>query len=172
MNRVINGFPNYTISSNGEIRKLDRAIKQHTTKNGYKYVDLSSNGTRKRFYVHRLVALHFVVGIGDVVNHKDCNKTNNCYTNLEWCNTSYNTKHAYDNGLIVKKKVTDKVNSELMYHMYINGTSMLDISKELLIGITSVSKYINIYVKENNLLHEFNTAKSLARSKANYKRKL
>ena len=36
----------------------------------------------------------------DIVNHIDGNKMNNHYTNLEWCNISMNTQHAYDNGLV------------------------------------------------------------------------
>lgn len=36
----------------------------------------------------------------DQVNHLDGDKFNNCYTNLEWCNCSINTQHAYDNNLV------------------------------------------------------------------------
>ena len=51
----------------------------------------------KTFHLHRLVALHFVDGYfdGADVNHKDGNKMNNIYTNLEWCSRSYNIKHSY-----------------------------------------------------------------------------
>ena len=39
------------------------------------------------------------------VNHIDGNKINNCVENLEWCNQSYNTKHAYKNNLIKHYKI-------------------------------------------------------------------
>lgn len=46
-------------------------------------------------YVHRLVAMVFVPGYGDdlEVNHKDLDKSNNTYTNLEWVTKSENHKH-------------------------------------------------------------------------------
>lgn len=39
------------------------------------------------------------------VNHIDGNKSNNNVLNLEWCNQSYNTKHAYKNNLIKHYKI-------------------------------------------------------------------
>lgn len=51
-----------------------------------------------------MVATYFVKNLNpnkyNVVNHKDGNKANNIYTNLEWCDIQYNTKHAYVTGLI------------------------------------------------------------------------
>lgn len=53
--------------------------------------------------VHRLVANGFiplVEGKPDV-NHKDGDKTNNHWTNLEWCSRGENVLHALRNGLHV-----------------------------------------------------------------------
>lgn len=62
---------------------------------------LKIDGKNKLFFVHRVVALHFVDGYfdGAVVNHKDGNKSNNHYTNLEWVSRSDNNKHAIKNKL-------------------------------------------------------------------------
>ena len=62
-------------------------LKQKTNKGGYKYVNVCANGKHKSFRVHRLVALAFVENPKpeeyDIVNHKDENKQNNVFTNLE-----------------------------------------------------------------------------------------
>lgn len=56
--------------------------------------------------IHRIVAKHFIplVDGKTQVNHKDGNKFNNTADNLEWCNQSENTQHAYDMGLIPSRK--------------------------------------------------------------------
>ena len=50
---------------------------------------------------HRLVAIAFIPNIDNkpYINHKDGDKLNNHYSNLEWCTAQENTQHAYDNGL-------------------------------------------------------------------------
>lgn len=40
----------------------------------------------------------------DTVNHIDCNKLNNSYTNLEWLTRKENISHAVSLGLYKKKK--------------------------------------------------------------------
>lgn len=69
---------------------------------GYIIVALSLNRKIKYYKVHRLVAKYFVPNIENkaTVNHIDCDKTNNVYTNLEWCTTKENVIHAYENNLI------------------------------------------------------------------------
>lgn len=56
--------------------------------------------------VHHLVAECFVPNPDPEkfthVNHKDGNKYNNAYWNLEWTTPGGNIKHAYDNDLRVK----------------------------------------------------------------------
>lgn len=75
------------------------AIHEHT--GGYLQVGLSkSKKTRNRF-VHRLVALTYLDNpeCKKEVNHKDGNKKNNRYTNLEWSTRRENASHAQALGL-------------------------------------------------------------------------
>lgn len=54
------------------------------------------------YFVHRLVAIAFIPGYDNThncVNHKDGNKWNNYYGNLEWVTKAENNKHAYSTGL-------------------------------------------------------------------------
>ena len=50
-------------------------------------------GIATTYDVHRLVAELYVDGYfeGAHVDHIDCNKQNNHYTNLQWCTKKYNT---------------------------------------------------------------------------------
>lgn len=68
----------------------------------YKFVTLCKDHKRMQLTVHRLIAKTFLDNKDNlpVVNHKDCNKYNNCVDNLEWCTKSQNELHAYANGKI------------------------------------------------------------------------
>ena len=95
---------NYIISDEGIIKNIatDRIINPWLNNNGYRYVTLNLEGTRKNYRVHRLVAEKFIPNPNNLpqVNHKDGNKQNNEIDNLEWCDSSYNVQHAIKQGLI------------------------------------------------------------------------
>lgn len=69
--------------------------------NGYKRIGLVMGTNRRRFYVHRLVAMAFL-GMPDdatcIVNHRDSNPTNNAVPNLEWGSQRDNIRHAVECG--------------------------------------------------------------------------
>lgn len=103
----------YQVSNLGNVKSLDRKdcinrfrkgkeCKKIPTKDGYYKVGLSKNGNEKRFFVHRLVAMHFVNNPNNLecVNHKDENKTNNIADNLEWCTRAYNNNYGTRNKRI------------------------------------------------------------------------
>lgn len=61
------------------------------------------DGNMKRYKAHRLVAFMFLDKPDNyqelVINHKDGNKLNNHYSNLEYCTYNYNNYHARLNCL-------------------------------------------------------------------------
>lgn len=103
--RILNTIDSkYAVSNLGNIKniKTEKVLKPEITNKGYKKISLSINGKRKKFYIHRLVALMFLENNNpkkDNVNHKDGNKLNNIVENLEWCTSSENQIHAIEAGL-------------------------------------------------------------------------
>jgi hypothetical protein len=74
--------------------KKEQIIKNLITRGGYYRVNLVVNKTRK-YYVHRLVAIHFIYNPLNkpFVNHLDGNKLNNSIENLEWVSQRENVCH-------------------------------------------------------------------------------
>lgn len=107
----------YQISNQGNVRSLDRTqnrknkgkihykgkqIKPQRNSSGYLRVELKANGKQQRWFVHRLVALHFVYNPdpqkNTIVNHIDNNPLNNAADNLEWTTYGGNMQHAKAQG--------------------------------------------------------------------------
>lgn len=95
----IEGYPNYQISNLGNVKSLnykrtgkDKFLKLVKLKCGYLSVIFHKEGKVKLNYIHRLVAQAFIPNPNKYleVNHKDEQKTNNCVSNLEWCDRKYN----------------------------------------------------------------------------------
>ena len=77
--------------------KSGKVIKHKKHKNGYSFVCLSKDGVVKDYSIHRLVASTFIKNpeMKPTVNHKDGNKRNNFYGNLEWATFSENITHSF-----------------------------------------------------------------------------
>lgn len=108
MEKVIRGFENYSINTEGIIFSLksNKPICQWVDNVGYLQVNLRKD--KKKYYkrVHRLVAENFIDNPDNLpqVNHIDGNKKNNHTNNLEWTDNKSNTQHGYDNNLYHSKK--------------------------------------------------------------------
>lgn len=105
---IIQGYEEYAVSTKGYIKRVSngKILKPQITSKGYHTVRLYNRDGNKLLKVHRLVADAFIENPNNFpqVNHIDENKTNNCVSNLEWCDNQHNT--TYGNA---KKKISHKV---------------------------------------------------------------
>jgi hypothetical protein len=109
------GYENYSISNFGRVKntRTDIILKPYKNNFGYNTVNLYNTIIKKQkiFSIHRLVALYFVKGNKSlIVNHKDGNKLNNNYTNLEWVTYSENNSHAYRMNLRTEAGIKNPAN--------------------------------------------------------------
>lgn len=124
-NEVWKAYPEYPfiqVNRFGEIRAVDRyvsdgkggkrfvkghALKQRRDRNGYLYVAFSVAGKSVYLSAHRVIAKCFLpnpLGLPQV-NHKDCDRANNCVDNLEWCTSEYNNAYREKYGTAQNKPV-------------------------------------------------------------------
>jgi len=140
----------YEISNIGNVRSLDRCFYDREgkiykrkgvyltpakNKYGYLQVVLSKNNKQTTRTVHSLVALMFVTNPDDkpTVNHKDGNKLNNSYTNLEWSTKSEQAMHSLEMKL---RKMPNSWNGKFG-------------------GEHGASKIVNQYDKNGNFIQQF-----------------
>lgn len=96
----------FTITPYGcVITDKGKRLKPSVCRKGYHRVWLTAGRkNRKQMAVHRLVALTYLKRTAlnrdrTQVNHKDGNKANNHYENLEWVTGQQNVQHAVTTGL-------------------------------------------------------------------------
>ena len=85
----IKGFEKYYIYPNGTIfNKHYKSMTCTIGGSGYKQIGLRKDGERKHFYLHRLLALHFIENtrpnIAITVDHINRNPLDNRLINLRW----------------------------------------------------------------------------------------
>lgn len=98
----------YQVSDLGNVKSLARCIEStlrcfperimnpRTNNNGYLFVFLYKDGKRKKWLLHRLVAITFIPNdnpIGDEVNHEDKDRSNCAVSNLSWMTHKENVAH-------------------------------------------------------------------------------
>jgi len=139
----------YEISDRGDVYSSlsDRILLTNDDGNGYQKVTLWVKGVQTSEKVHRLVAKCFIENPDNflTVNHIDCNKQNNCYSNLEWLSHVDNMKHAWGNGLM--KSGSDCYIAKLdeagvlkIKHMFILGMSNSEIANLTTVTRGTISK--------------------------------
>lgn len=99
-------FEGYSITSFGDLISFKRypngrALSPYIDKDGYVCVSIRINCKSVGQKIHRLVAIAYLENPNhyEQVNHKDGNKQNNHYTNLEWVSNIDNQRHAWQTGL-------------------------------------------------------------------------
>lgn len=182
--RPLKGFENfYTVNEEGDIFSLPRthetigrfgpmirkcggkALKTHLN-GSYKVVELNVNRKAKKFLIHRLVYSTFVGDLikGLAVHHKDGNKTNNHFSNLEQVNyTVHNNIHSHEpwnKGITRDREFVDRCQAARLKHFlplfketYLlkkDGLTNPEIAKILNISERTVMDRIKRYKELNN----------------------
>lgn len=151
----------YKVYSDGRIwsKNRSRFMSAGDNGNGYKYIFLHNKGTKKRIYVHRLIAQLFIPNADNLpqVNHVNGDKGDNSVTNLEWCSLESNMQHAWKNGLCKpheSQKEAAKRNAKLrrvfsdedvfeIRYLYAMGARFFKIAKEFGVTDNAIRNIIN-----------------------------
>jgi Trp operon repressor len=131
---------NYYVTKDGNVinSKTQRILKPITI-SSYYYVSILG----KKKSIHSLVANAYLVKPNNnfEINHKDGNKLNNHYLNLEYVSHLDNMRHAYKTGLIsieTRKKNAD--NARKVYKLKTNRHTSAKLTKEQVIEIKELLK--------------------------------
>lgn len=120
----------YQISNLGRVKSLPRKwspketiLKAEGKSEEYLHVSLWKNRVSYHLYIHKCVAQLFVPNPNNYtyINHKDENKRNNTYSNLEWCTFEYNMNYGTRNERIGSKLTNRKDKSKPVLQKDLNG---------------------------------------------------
>lgn len=151
---VHNGQPvGRKISNTGRVvTDTDRELKLHDNGAGYLYCNYATVNKRSvRDYIHRLVAKYFLPNPFNLpqVNHKDCDKSNNHVSNLEWISGRHNIDHAHKSGRMKKRSeygpITYLTPEEVVdcYTRVMNGEGISAVARSMGKSRTTISSIIN-----------------------------
>jgi NUMOD4 motif len=149
--KKIKGYEDYKISSNGEImsykRKNPKKLKIFTSKEGYSRIYIY-NGKRKHFYLHKIMAEHFIPNPNnyEIVTHINDILSDNRKENLKWTNFS-----------IINKGTN---------HKNINRKSLSDDDVRNIRDLYETNKYT-----QEEISNKYNLSRSYINDIINYRRK-
>tara|TARA_B110000285_G_scaffold171378_1_gene191854 strand:- start:105 stop:1553 length:1449 start_codon:yes stop_codon:yes gene_type:complete len=180
--KLISNFENYFIHKNGTVfsKLSNKNLKPYLNECGYLVVSLHNKKTSRtnnhlpcnyKKRVHILVAETFVNNpnpeIYNIVNHKDSNKSNPLYTNLEWTNKSGNKTHS-DINKMYKTTTRNEIsvinnNNNIIKHF----NTHKECAKWLKVSDGCLSNYFNDI--KNNKVRKYLIENNLSLKKIVYK---
>ena len=149
----------YRVSDLGRVLSLNynrsdnvKILKKEHTKKGYLRVCFYKNKIRSKILVHRIIANNFIENnkIKKEVNHINGVKFDNRVENLEWCTSSENVKHSWNNNL------TYALKGEIHGMSKLKTNQVLEIRKSEL----PISKLSEIYKISKTHVHRVITKKT------------
>ena len=146
----IENWEMYSVNEYGEVKnnKTNKLIVGDINNCGYYRVTLYHNKLHKRFFRHRLVAKYFISNPDNLpeVNHKDGDKSNNHYSNLEWCTRNENEQHCwanklkkYNSGIIPNKPFVVTFNNGIVKE-YLSQKSF---AKDVGLSVSLIGDWLN-----------------------------
>jgi hypothetical protein len=153
----------YEINPEGTVRKIStkKVKKSHLRKSGYVAIQFCFNGSKKSFYLHRLLSECFIPNTEGkkFVNHIDGVKHNNFLSNLEWVTHSENMLHSFKNELskphsklkeLQKKMSENKKKKVYYYNLNKNLIRIFESVKEAE-SILNYKGNISLYCRTNQI---------------------
>lgn len=150
--KLIPGFNQYLIQEDGTIYSSVRngffeKIQPWLNKqSGYYQINL---GRANRKTVHELVALAFIgPRTKATINHKDGNKLNNHYSNLEYSTYSENNRHAFKTGLklptksVSRQKFSKEEVEHIMYQYRSLNVTITTLAKAYKVHFSTIHRLV------------------------------
>lgn len=131
----------YEVSNHGRVKRLrDCKLIKYKPTDKYRFVVLENSIKNKTFTVHRLVAKVFIDNPKNLpfVNHKNFDKSDNYYKNLEWVNRRENESH---------KRINDKTTSLFVGVSYKNDKNRKKKWRASL-SINNIAKHLGYFDTE------------------------
>ena len=145
-------YDNFSITEHGEVKNLltNHIYKNSIHKSGYcmVYLPMGQRGKVKAVRVHKAVAETYIPNPYNlpIVHHKDEDRSNPDWTNLEWVTSKKNTEYHHDE---LKKKTeyfnNRKLSKEDIKHikLYASEMSYSKIANMFNVSNTTISDLLN-----------------------------
>lgn len=144
----VKSLPRKTNQTDKKRYTKEKILKQQKNMYGYMEITLRKNNVRKHYKVHRLVMVAFHGETKLIVNHIDCNKTNNNVENLEYCTYQENSNHYLWNR---KQPKIDNYKKGII-NLYTKGYSIKYLSRSYKYSTKTVKSLLlrnNIKIRNN-----------------------
>jgi len=140
--RECKGFPDYEVSSVGEVRRAGRVLKPWRHRLGYLTLNLRANNASHRRYIHRLVAETFIGAAPPrhEIDHINGQRDDNRAVNLRWVTHAENmaarapgTRGTRRDGALTEQQAIE------IRRRRKDGVPLLDVAREFGITVGMVS---------------------------------